>query len=298
MGTLKQLPEKFSKQKGQGMLEYALIISFVAAMFIIVFPEGLGDSINSTFDNAAELLETASESDGDFGGSGGGGSSSSSGGTLLGSLLGGDDSNSDNGNSGSDTNSSAEQRLDYIASEEYKLEELDWPTLKKDMKRTFDTIIKTKDPNRAIASEYNLFFQLAAMTNGKQEYIYTDENGQSVAVGWNEVIGQIKGQTTGLSTSSYVKKDNPNEKLWISRDDTKNSITMTYQNGDTTKEFSIYAEDGTNGTTKNRMTFSNVVKSGETITSIFKDEEAMAAFRNLASEANVYTSGVWIFKNN
>ena len=294
MGTSEQLPEKFSKQKGQGMLEYALIISFVAAMFIIVFPEGLGDSVNSTFDNATELLETASESDGDFGGSGGGGSSSSSGGTLLGSLLGGDDSNSSSNGGSSSVEDSAEDAI--VPSPE--IEKLDWPTLKKDMKRTFDTIIKTKDPNRAIASEYNLFFQLAAMTNGKQEYIYTDENGQSVAVGWNEVIGQIKGQTTGLSTSSYVKKDNPNEKLWISRDDTKNSITMTYQNGNTTKEFSIYAEDGTNGTTKNRMTFSNVVKSGETITSIFKDEEAMEAFGNLASEANVYTSGVWIFKNN
>lgn len=49
-------------EKGQGMVEYALIIAFVAAIAILVLSnEGLGGAVNSAFDNACNLITSANE---------------------------------------------------------------------------------------------------------------------------------------------------------------------------------------------------------------------------------------------
>ena len=58
---INKLIAKLKKQeKGQGMVEYALIIAFVAAIAIFVLNGKLGDVIGGAFDNASEAVNSAS----------------------------------------------------------------------------------------------------------------------------------------------------------------------------------------------------------------------------------------------
>ena len=60
---IKGLVQKIkSSEKGQGMVEYALIIAFVAAIAILVLSdEGLGGAVSSAFDNASSMIESAND---------------------------------------------------------------------------------------------------------------------------------------------------------------------------------------------------------------------------------------------
>ena len=48
-------------EKGQGMVEYALIIAFVAAIAIFVLNGKLGTAINGAFENASQAVDDASK---------------------------------------------------------------------------------------------------------------------------------------------------------------------------------------------------------------------------------------------
>ena len=48
-------------EKGQGMVEYALIIAFVAAIAIVALNNGLGDAVKNAFTGASELVNSASQ---------------------------------------------------------------------------------------------------------------------------------------------------------------------------------------------------------------------------------------------
>ena len=63
LNYIKGLVEKIkSSEKGQGMVEYALIIAFVAAIAIFVFSEdGLGSVIGGAFENASNMVSEAGE---------------------------------------------------------------------------------------------------------------------------------------------------------------------------------------------------------------------------------------------
>lgn len=62
MQYINKLIAKLKKsEKGQGMVEYALIIAFVAAIAIFVLNGKLGDSINSAFDKAASGVSSAAD---------------------------------------------------------------------------------------------------------------------------------------------------------------------------------------------------------------------------------------------
>ncbi len=300
MGTSNETPKKSSAQKGQGMLEYALMMSFVAMVYLIVFADGgFGGAITGTFDNASETLVMASEknSSGDFGGgsasgfvnsvlgsssssgSGNSSSSGSSGGTLSGVDSTAHHENVDSEEYGKSIQERIEQQKDY--------ELLDWVMLNNDIKLTFQTIIDGKDPDKAIASEYNLFFQLAAMTNNKQEYIYGV--GATSATGWNDLIAQMRTQIGSRQTSSYVKRGS-NETLKITRNDNGNTITMTYTDGSTTKAFSLYAQD-------NLMQFKSEVTNGGTTTTKL-NQAALAEYGSLGTSASIYNKGIWEFASN
>lgn len=60
---IKGLVQKIkSSEKGQGMVEYALIIAFVAAIAIFVLSsDGMGGAIGSAFSNASTMIESANE---------------------------------------------------------------------------------------------------------------------------------------------------------------------------------------------------------------------------------------------
>ena len=55
----KLLKKLKSSEKGQGMVEYALIIAFVAAIAIFVLNGGLRAAVSSAFDTASSAVNSA-----------------------------------------------------------------------------------------------------------------------------------------------------------------------------------------------------------------------------------------------
>ena len=65
MKYINKLIAKLKKsEKGQGMVEYALIIAFVAAIAIFVLNGRLGSAINSAFDQASNAVGSATSAAG------------------------------------------------------------------------------------------------------------------------------------------------------------------------------------------------------------------------------------------
>ena len=57
---INKLVKKLKKsEKGQGMVEYALIIAFVAAIAIVALNNGLGSAVKSAFTQASEGVISA-----------------------------------------------------------------------------------------------------------------------------------------------------------------------------------------------------------------------------------------------
>ena len=60
---IEKLVKKLKKsEKGQGMVEYALIIAFVAAIAIVALNNGLGTAVKNAFTGASNLVTSASAS--------------------------------------------------------------------------------------------------------------------------------------------------------------------------------------------------------------------------------------------
>ena len=55
-----------ASEKGQGMVEYALIIAFVAAIAIIALNQGLGTAIKDAFTNASSMVSSANNAAGSY----------------------------------------------------------------------------------------------------------------------------------------------------------------------------------------------------------------------------------------
>ncbi|MBR6712701.1 MAG: Flp family type IVb pilin [Selenomonadaceae bacterium] len=58
---IEKLVKKLKKsEKGQGMVEYALIIAFVAAIAIVALNNGLGQAVKNAFGGASDMVSSAS----------------------------------------------------------------------------------------------------------------------------------------------------------------------------------------------------------------------------------------------
>ncbi len=57
----KLLNKMKATEKGQGMVEYALIIAFVAAIAIFVLNGGLRSAVSSAFDKAKDAVTSAAD---------------------------------------------------------------------------------------------------------------------------------------------------------------------------------------------------------------------------------------------
>ena len=56
-----------ASEKGQGMVEYALIIAFVAAIAIVALNNGLGSAVKNAFQGASNLVSSASDAASNYG---------------------------------------------------------------------------------------------------------------------------------------------------------------------------------------------------------------------------------------
>lgn len=308
MGTSDETPKKSLAQKGQGMLEYALMMSFVAMVYLIVFADGgFGGAITGTFDNASETLVMASEKNisGDFGSGGSasgfvnsvlGSSSSSSSGSSSGSSSSGGSSSV----SSDDLTSTADEDAPLIPAPDYTTHKtLDWNEIITDMQGTYATITKSPNANRAIASEYNLFANLAVMVDNAVEYSHhgeeqTQKNAEN-AQGWNNLMNQMSNQIDAASDFSTKYQKATGEKLEIIREkdnsgNLTNRVTMTYTAADTTsKSFTLYAEN-------NIMYFESSSLSNVTFESNEKKQEA--TLNEYMSIGPYIYSGGWSFNKN
>ena len=57
----KMMKKVKSTEKGQGMVEYALIIAFVAAIAIFALNGGLGNAVRDAFTNASNMVASATD---------------------------------------------------------------------------------------------------------------------------------------------------------------------------------------------------------------------------------------------
>ena len=132
MKTLKELSQTISSQKGQGLLEYALLFSFVFAIFIFSFMKGgFSEAFESLFGHSSETTAN---------------------------------------NYSNDTTSEAESfdyetlTVDDIVPPTYKT--LNWQEIDLGVQAMYTTVLKSDTADKALISERNLFGQIMAMTEG------------------------------------------------------------------------------------------------------------------------------------
>ena len=241
MKTSKPAPKKFFPQKGQGMTEYAWLLGLVAAIFLIAVKMGLFESIGGVFGSSSDNLGNI-----DYSRTSTATTDSTANSTVdsisdsISDLISDSTSSTDSANSAD----AETAEISLIPSPEAR--PLDWQTVLNDIKLTYGTITKSPDPNRAIASEYNLFAQVSNLTSGAKEYNYA--NGD--VKGWNDLMAQMESQMDTSNFTSSYKKSSTGETFSISRAEGTNRVTLAYFDGnDETKTFTIYADD------KNTMHF-------------------------------------------
>ncbi len=149
MKKLKASPEKFFSQKGQGLLEYALLLGFIAAIFLVyVLRGGFGEAVTSLFGDSNDSLSSVDYA--------GGGSSS-----VSNSV-----SNSSSASASSSSETSTANSTDSVS---YK--PLNW---ERDIlpfaNMTYATITNPKNPNntvdKTLSSEIGFFDTLLSAAEG------------------------------------------------------------------------------------------------------------------------------------
>lgn len=121
---------KITSQKGQGLLEYALILSFIAAVGLVVFFKlGFRHAIVNVFDSASNnLAAVGSENESD------------------------------------DTSFDYENLTAEDIAPTYKT--LNWQVINRDMQAMYGTVMNSDTVDKAIKSEINLFADLTTMSEG------------------------------------------------------------------------------------------------------------------------------------
>lgn len=187
-------PKKIFSQKGQGMVEYALLIGFVAALAIFVFAKGgLNAAIESVFGTASDNVAAA-------------------------------------GNLFSDTSTDEETSFDYetltaedIAQPTYKT--LNWQEIIMGVPGMYATTMGSDTAAKAIVSETNLFAQISAMVEGH----LASTNAADGLKDWQTFMSNMeKMQARAGFSSSYVRGE---ETFTIQRMGNSDAVVATHSNG-------------------------------------------------------------------
>lgn len=187
-------PKKFLSQKGQGMVEYALLIGFVAALAIFVFVKGgLNAAIESVFGSASDNV------------------------SAVGNVL-------------FDTSTDEETSFDYetltaedIAPPTYKT--LNWQEIIMGVPGMYATTMGSDTAAKAIISETNLFAQISSMVEGH----LASTNAEDGLKDWQTFMSNMeKMQAREGFKSSYVRGE---ETFTIQRMGNSDAVVATHSNG-------------------------------------------------------------------
>ena len=195
------------RQKGQGLLEYALILGFAAAVFLIVFSDGgFGETIGNLFGNSSDSVASVEFNSGKSGGS------SSSGVTLTSDL-------------DSDTTSFDYETLtaEDISTPTYQTR--NWQEIIMGVPGMYSTVMGSDTPDKALVSETNLFGQIMNMTDGYLASTKAEDGLKD----WQTFISNMeKAQSRNNFKSSYKRGE---ETITIKRMGNSNSVRITYSDG-------------------------------------------------------------------
>ena len=186
-------PKKFFSQKGQGMVEYALLIGFVAALAIFVFIKGgFHAAFESVFGTAGDSVK------------------------AVGNLVFG-------------SSNEEETSFDYetLTAEDvaptYKT--LNWQEIINGVPGMYTTTMKSHEAAEAIISEKNLFAQISSMVEGH----LASTNAADGLKDWQTFMTNMeKMQARNGFSSSYVRGE---ETFTIQRMGNSNAVVATHSNG-------------------------------------------------------------------
>ena len=185
-------PKKFFNQKGQGLVEYALLFGFVAAIAIFAFNGGFSGAIKSVFGTASDNVSNANQS-------------------LFAS---------------SDDETSFDYETltaDDVSSTSYPT--LQWQPINMSVQAMYGTIMKSDTADKALASEVNLFGDLAAMVEGH----LASTNAADGTKDWENFMATIGNmQSQNNFSSSYSRGE---ESIAISRLGNSNTVQIRYTDG-------------------------------------------------------------------
>lgn len=191
MKTSTGLLKKIFSQKGQGLVEYSLLFSFVCAVFIFVFSHGgFRGAYESLFDSTGDRVAEA----------------------------------------GNSFNSNEEDSFDYetltaddVSPPTYKT--LNWQQINLGVPGMYGTVMGSDTAAKAIVSEVNLFGQISSMVDGH----LASTNAEDGLKDWQTFLTTMENMQsrTGFS-SSYVRGE---ETFTIQRLGTSDTIVATHSDG-------------------------------------------------------------------
>ena len=191
MNTSKKSFRKFFSQRGQGMVEYALLLGFVGAIAIVVMVNGgFKASIENAFGTAGTLVAEAGET-------------------------------SDEATSFDYETLTAE---DVAPTTNYKT--LNWQEINFGVKNMYDTVMGRADTvDKAVGGEINLFGQVSAMVEGH----LASTNAADGTKDWEAFLSMIESaQAEKNFTSSYKRGE---ETIAIQRLGNSNAVQARWSDG-------------------------------------------------------------------
>lgn len=219
---------KILSQKGQGLLEYALILGFVGAVALFVMINGgFHAAIENAFGNASDKLANA--------------------GTLT-------------------DESDAETSFDYetLTAEDiaptYKT--LNWREIDMGVQGMYNTVLKSDTPDKALISETNLFGQVTAMV----EDHLASTNAADGTKDWEAFMATIERMQKQNNVQSKYKRGE--ETIAIQRLGKSNSVQIRWSDGKEVVYYRISPDANnvmqieTNSNKSYSQFFSPIVNSG------------------------------------
>ena len=189
--------KKFFSQKGQGLVEYALLICLVAGIAVYAtLSDGFGGSITNLFEGASDTLASV--------------------------------------NFGSEEEEEAvaeeatsfdyeTQTVEDISPPTYKT--LNWMQINVGMQGMYGTIMGSDTPDKALVSETNLFGEIATMTEGHLASTIAEDGTKD----WENFLATIESSQARSGFKSSYKRGE--ETIVIERLGNSNAVQMRYSDG-------------------------------------------------------------------